>query len=186
MKQVVIIICLLSVIVMVPPPAQAESDNPFGFEIQPHPLQYEYCKPIPPESFGGMPHWYKCSSAPRPHPYLQEYLLFFVDEVGLCTILARSWGFRTHKDQLETVVRAFNRQISKTYGPPTSQSDSDSEYRYDWQPKDGFVGRGDVNSILLNTHSPKDGLGPRVELLFILVTAPVCTKQIDQNGYRAF
>ncbi len=67
--------------------ARADSANPFGFMTNTHPLEYEYCKKEP-----GLfrNHGYKCSSAPRPHPDLLEYRLFFVEKVGVCYIEASS------------------------------------------------------------------------------------------------
>ena len=61
----------------------ADSGNPFGFETNIHPLEYEYCKKEP---GWYREHGYSCSSAPRPHPDLQEYALQFVEDVGLCSI----------------------------------------------------------------------------------------------------
>ena len=67
--------------------ARADSENPFGFETNTHPLEYEYCK----KELGLFRnHGHKCNSAPRPHPDLQEYKLQFVEQVGLCYILATS------------------------------------------------------------------------------------------------
>ena len=67
--------------------AWAENENPFGFETDKHPLEYEYCKRDPGLiNFRG--HGYTCSSAPRPHPDIQEYQLQYVEDVGLCTITA--------------------------------------------------------------------------------------------------
>lgn len=63
--------------------AEAESDNPFGFETDTHPLKYEYCKK---EHGLFRDHGYKCNSAPRSHPDLHEYRLLFVETVGLCSV----------------------------------------------------------------------------------------------------
>ena len=67
--------------------AWAENENPFGFETDKHPLEYEYCKRDPGLiNFRG--HGYTCSWAPRPHPDIQEYQLQFVEDIGLCAIEA--------------------------------------------------------------------------------------------------
>ena len=65
--------------------AEADSENPFGFETHTHPLEYKFCKK---EHGLFREHGYKCNSAPRPHPDLQEYKLQFVEQVGLCFIEA--------------------------------------------------------------------------------------------------
>lgn len=85
MKLATIVLGLFGVLMMGSLGARADSGNPFGFETNTHPLKYEYCKKEP-----GLfrNHGYKCSSAPRPHPDLEEYMLKFVEQVGLCFILA--------------------------------------------------------------------------------------------------
>ncbi len=115
--------------------ARADSGNPFGFETNKHPLEYEYCKKEP-GLFRG--HGYKCSSAPRPHPDLEEYALQFVEDVGVCFIAARHQPkpFTNLKDMFET----FHRQIAKKYGPPTSRKikrpDRNEDSSYQWVPSE--------------------------------------------------
>ena len=112
MNHAVNLLLMLAVFFTGSLPAQAESDNPFGFETQTHPLQYEYCKKAP-----GLfrDHGYKCSSAPRPHPDLQEYMLQFVEDVGLCSISAN----RTHMS------------FSIFAGEPRGGSDAEIDIDYD-------------------------------------------------------
>ena len=83
MKQAAIMLVMLGTLFAGSLAALADSGNPFGFETNKHPLEYEYCKKEP-GLFRG--HGYTCSSAPRPHPDIQEYQLQFVEDVGLCTI----------------------------------------------------------------------------------------------------
>ena len=95
MKQTVIILLVLGTFIAGNPSARADSENPFGFETNTHPLEYEYCKRNPGHfSFRG--HGYTCSSAPRPHPDLQEYQLQFVKDVGLCVIVASARPSRAY------------------------------------------------------------------------------------------
>ncbi|MCY4133108.1 MAG: hypothetical protein OXF39_10775 [Nitrospira sp.] len=47
MKQTTIILIALGTFITGNPSARAESDNPFGFETNKHPLEYEYCKKEP-------------------------------------------------------------------------------------------------------------------------------------------
>lgn len=85
MKRTAIMLVIFGALFAGSPSARADSGNPFGFETNKHPLKYEYCKKEP-GLFRG--HGYVCSSAPRPHPDIQEYQLQFVEDVGLCTIEA--------------------------------------------------------------------------------------------------
>ena len=123
--------------------AWADSGNPFGFETKTHPQEYEYCKKEP-----GLfrDHGYKCSSAPRPHPDLEEYALQFVEDVGLCSITALSNAF-LQGYTADAKFEMFKDQISKKYGPPTSKAVTTNEPVNHWSPKAGFGGLGDVKEI---------------------------------------
>lgn len=139
--------------------AQADSGNPFGFETNKHPLEYEYCKKEP---SGYRGHGYKCSSAPRPHPDFEEYALQFVEDVGLCFIAARHQPkpFTKPKDMFEM----FHRQIAKKYGPPSTRKiarpDRREDSSYEWgpsQPVDTRRDRGNKaiaedQSAIADTH----------------------------------
>lgn len=178
MKQVhvftvIVMLCLGSSTVL------AESDNPFGFETQTHPLQYEYCKKEEPHFAKG--HAYRCRSAPRPHPDFQRYMVMFVEEVGLCSITA---GTIPEYNSGLKMFKMFQTQIANKYGPPTSNDDEKmrknrrAEMR--WEPHAGFVGIGDIQSIRLNLH-------PRsIIASFWLVTFDECWKAIDQKRAEAF
>ena len=87
MKQVAIVLVLFGVCMTGVPGAWADSGNPFGFETNAHPSEYEYCKKEP---GWYREHGYSCSSAPRPHPDLRSYHLSFVEGVGLCYIAAHT------------------------------------------------------------------------------------------------
>lgn len=117
MKQTAIILVVLGTFIAGNLGARAESKNPFGFETNKHPLEYEYCKqkkdPKKPDLRG---HGYTCNSAPRPHPDFQEYLLLFVEDVGLCSIQAVSNVFAV--DPANEKFEMFKGQITKKYGPP--------------------------------------------------------------------
>ena len=85
MKQAAIILVLFGISMAGDPDTWADSGNPFGFETHTHPLEYEFCKK---EHGIFRDHGYKCNSAPRSHPDLHEYRLFFVEKVGLCYVEA--------------------------------------------------------------------------------------------------
>ncbi len=118
--------------------AGANSGNPFGFETNKHPLEYEYCKKEKdPKKSGLRGHGYKCSSAPRPHPDFQEYFLLFVEDVGLCSIQATSNIFsgRGQVAPAEEKFEMFKGQIAKKYGPPTSKGTEQTNGRSVASPK---------------------------------------------------
>lgn len=153
------------------PTVQADSPNPFGFETNTHPLEYEYCKKEP-SLVKGL-YGYRCSSAPRPHPELEDYFLFFVEDVGLCSIWTRNLDLEP-----QPVVESFKEQIAKKYGAPTRKTDNllnspgfeKGTYGYDWTPEAGFKGLGDVKAIKLEFSNipesrwPLTPGEPRVEL----------------------
>ena len=166
------------------PKVQARSDNPFGFETNTHPLEYEYCKKEPSVDRG---HGYKCSSAPRPHPDLEAYGLMFVEEVGLCYI-----GAVTKVERSLTRFAMFQTQIAKKYGPPTYVKKNGGKMRGKnvqeglptgesrWEPRAGFIGVGDIHAIrLVLDHK-------RILVSFWLVTFDKCEKAIDQKRAEAF
>ena len=137
MKQATIMLTVLGALIAGNPSVRADSGNPFGFETDKHPLEYEYCKKEP----GFLrDHGYTCSSAPRPHPDLEEYNLQFVEDVGLCFIagVRRSMlnsspsskrlfpSKKLLKSNMFPLINSdsfemFYRQIVKKYGSPTSR-----------------------------------------------------------------
>ena len=183
MKRTAIMLVMFGIVVAGSLSARADSGNPFGFETNKHPLEYEYCKKEP-GLFRG--HGYKCSSAPRPHPDLEEYKLQFVEDVGLCFIVGR------HEGRLAgVIIDNFKGQIANKYGPPTAGDSFKQESpplkfptKYSWYPKAGFKGLGDVKAIEIGTNynsSPK-----WVEIFFWLVPNNACQKKIDDKAAGAF
>ena len=186
-------------------PAQAESDNPFGFETNKDPLQYEYCKKVPKllRNYG-----YRCGSAPRPHPDFEWYNLQFVKGVGLCRILAGGQDFALEME-FDEVVQIFKSQIAHKYGPPTKDTKQETE-RLDeedfdphgvreqykvapsperhvhWSPEAGFQGLGDVKAIELEVSELAEGLRNHISATFWLVTFDECIEAIDNKARQAF
>ena len=172
MKQAAIAL-LAGLLCIGSPTAQADSPNPFGFETQTHPLEYEYCKTL------DYHFWYECSSAPRMHPDIEQINLKFVEGVGLCAIAAASFGIG------KTVsLDGFKNQVTETYGPPTSKIEDEYKPGYAWSREEGFPGFGDVTSIkVYKAHRAK---AYRVYLLFAMVPFDECSKAIDQKRAEAF
>lgn len=180
MKQALITILTVGVFVANSVCAQAGSPNPFGFETQTHPLEYEYCKKMKgKDSYSHF--WYECRSAPRMHPDIEEIHLKFVEDVGLCGIGAFSFDISEKKT---ISLDGFKEQIAKTYGPPTSKTEDEHEPRYDWDREAGFPGLGDIKAIWVKK-SYRAG-AYRVSLFFGLVTVDECWKAIDQKRAEAF
>ena len=176
MKHATMLLVVLVALVTGSLGARADSGNPFGFETNKHPLEYEYCKKEPGLARG---HGYTCNSAPRPHPDLEEYGLEFVEDVGLCRIAAK------HPNAFsESMFEMFKSQIAKKYGLPTTRKirrpDRD-EADYYWHPEAGFNGLGDIKAIEL------DGvIGRYILISFWLVTNDACQKKINEKANRAF
>lgn len=191
MKQATILLVVLAAFFTGNFTARADSGNPFGFETHKHPLEYEYCKKEP-GLFRG--HGYECSSAPRPHPDLEEYALQFVEGIGLCSIWANGKAFQQHNtDTAHAEFEMFKGQIAKKYGPPTSKTVEAIEPVYFWSPKAGFKGLGDVKAIHLMLDIVADNLmdtADNYEIVatvhFWLVTIDTCQKKIKDKADRAF
>ncbi len=184
MKQTAIMLVVLGTFITGNPSVQAESENPFGFETQTHPLKYEYCqKDKDPQNSALRGHEYKCSSAPRTHPDFQEYFLTFVEDVGLCSIMANSNHFFL-REKLRNFER-FKDQIAQKYGPPTSKTER-GEPQYNWWPQGGFNGLGNVESIELFGDIFSEGRKIRASVSFTFATSDACQKEIDDKADRAF
>ncbi len=173
--------------------ARADSENPFGFETNKHPLEYDYCKKEPGILRG---HGYTCSSAPRSHPDLEVYKLQFVEDVGLCLIVGRRF---LNADNLKINLGNFKSQIASKYGPPTAgwkQRLFPFEFpnKYAWDPKAGFKGLGDVKAIRLMLDIVADNLMDAADndyeivatVHFWLVTIDACQKKIAEKANNAF
>ena len=139
MKRTTIMLVMIGILIAGSLDARADSGNPFGFETNKHPLEYEYCKKEPGLYRG---HGYKCSSAPRPHPDLEEYALQFVEDIGLCFIAARHQARHQPKPFTNSydMFEMFHRQIAKKYGPPSTRKigrlDHGEDNSYQWSPSE--------------------------------------------------
>ena len=195
MKQAAIILIALGTFITGSPIAQADSGNPFGFETNKHPLEYEYCKKEP-GLFRG--HGYTCSSAPRPHPDILGYKLQFVEDIGLCRISA--YVDKVLLRDIKNTIAMFKGQIVKKYGPATIPTEEEarasSVLLYYWAPKAGFNGLGEVKQIDIRAYDANED--PLIDILaddlnrnwvnvsFWLVTSDACLKKIDEKAGHAF
>ena len=182
MKQAAIVLVLFGVLMTGSLGARADSGNPFGFETNTHPLEYEYCKKEPGRFRG---HGYRCSSAPRPPPDPQEYGLQFVEDVGLCMIVGGSRKLRLPGLDHNNMVQLFKDKIVQKYGPPTKEEIPDLKGAYDhhiyWNSNAGYKGLGDVKGIQLDLE-----LNYHMRIRFWLVTFDTCWQKIEEKSDRAF
>ena len=158
----------------------AESQNPFGFETNTHPLEYGYCERYEFEKDESR-FWYKCSSAPRMHPDIDYIFLKFVEDVGLCGISAYSF---TSSKKIEDRVDLFKDQIVQKYGHPTQKTEDKSEYGYDWDPETGYSGLGNIERI--RVHESYTNRTNRVSVVFRLKASKTCHEKIDEHRASAF
>ena len=157
--------------------ARAASENPFGFETEKHPLEYEYCKKDHDPKHGPLRnHGYICSSAPRPHPDFHEYFIQFVEEVGLCRIVALSFQVGNNSATLEGVKD----QIAEKYGLPTYRPGPVDAQPYEWVSKDGFPGVGDVTRIHVSM------LRDQIRVWFEIRPLSQCERVLNEKAKRAF
>ena len=189
MKQTTIILVMFGSLIIGSLNAQADSGNPFGFETNKHPLEYEFCKKIDlnaVETHSEFDHYsYECSSAPRIHPEVGKYYLTFVEDLGLCFIAAESFRDKVAYSSTEEIVEKFKLQIAKKYGLPAREKDRESRsgYRYDWDHEAGFKGLGNVRAIWLKSRHQG---GYYVEVAFHLVSLDACRKKVTDMKYSAF
>ncbi len=182
MKLATIVLVLFVVLMTGSLSTRADSGNPFGFETNTHPLEYEYCKKDKDSKHAGLRGYgYQCSSAPRPHPDFQKYALAFVEDVGLCRIFATGNVFPFDKKLPE--LEKVKDQIAEKYGPFTSQSGQDYEPVYHWSSEEGFNGLGDVKAIQLSSN--RSGNTLKVFVVFAL-RENQCQTAIDDKAKRAF
>lgn len=177
------------------PTVQADSPNPFGFETNTHPLEYEYCKKKEEQYFQYIHFLYECRSAPRMHPDIKIIYLKFVEGVGLCFIRAHSRATLVFGKELGNLIDGLKDQIVNKYGPPTSELKEvdleeettligDKEYRYDWNSKEGFRGLGEVVSISVTGEHIRFGFRALID--FELKTSEACQKKEDELRNHAF
>lgn len=182
MKQATVVLVLFGILMTGSFGAWAASGNPFGFETDTHPLKYEYCKRDRDRKSSYLRgHGYVCSSAPRPHPDFHDYVLEFVEDVGLCRIFVNSNYFLWDKEFLKFEI--VKGQVTKKYGPYTSKSGTDYKRVYHWSVDEGFEGVGDVTALRLSAY--KEGNALAFIMTFGLRTSQ-CKKAIDDKADRAF
>lgn len=185
MKQTIIILIVLVSLVTGRGSVWADSNNPFGFETMKHPIKYGYCKRDLRHS-KRLAGYYRCSSAPRPHPDLGSYDLWFVDGIGLCSITAHTVGDLLAPD----IVEQFKDQITKKYGTARTRETSIIAFpkgfdpQYVWFLEDGDEGIGDVSMIDITAdhNSPPSW----IRIHFSLTKHASCLKKLDEKRNQAF
>ena len=170
--------------------AWASSNNPFGFETQKHPLDYEYCRHDP-NLFRG--HGYECQTAPRPHPDLHKYKLKFVDGVGVCMI--STGDNKLSQSNVQDLSTALQGQITRKYGPvknPAGEVEKNGPgwtiMKYVWLPTTGSEGVGEVTELrLFVMESVYENQSKNWVIVNVyLTTNPTCEARIDEQAEQAF
>lgn len=171
----------------------AESQNPFGFETQTHPLQHSYCRkadnPIRDH------HLYICTSAPRAHPDFFRYDLNFLEGVGLCDISSFTYGryLPLRDTRLDNFMEKLKKQLSKKYGSGRPDKSSGKKRVYIWDKKAGFNGVGNVEQIRMQPWAQTHSAGTKsaytamgVNVYFHLKTMTLCEEKLYNQGSQAF
>lgn len=175
--------------------AGAATAGPFGFDlkssVEPSRL-YGFCSE-------GDGHWnYQCTTAPKPHPEIDTYLVRFVKGVGVCGV--RGWISDIYTDKSGSVLRtktdSIANQIKLKYGQWTFQGDrmnNDSTfnppslwmlqlaqgeryYEYGWSLSDlSSAHRNNIDSILLQAKAFSSNEGSLL-IDFYTVLEDACEK----------
>lgn len=114
--------------------------GPFGFDIKTlrNPANvYRYCKK------DGQ-YYINCNNAPNPHSEINNYLIKFVKNIGICFISATSSNMSYNA--LKNQVDSFARQVSKKYGRWDIKEDTISpnsiwSSKQDWARSIGYGDR---------------------------------------------
>lgn len=166
----------------------AEGGNPFGFETNTHPLEYEYCGKA--QDHIRYPYLYICKSAPRSHPDFYQYDLNFLEGVGLCAISSWTFGKYTNKDsRLENLIEKLKEQLSKKYGSGRPEKFPGV---YIWDKKAGFNGLGNVEQIRMRKWVQVHRTGKSaysaygIVVHFRLENMTLCQDKLYDKGSQAF
>lgn len=94
--------------------------GPFGFDdtVAPDPI---FCNK---RESGGL--WYECSSAPKPHPNFERYLIKYHESTGTCFLQGTGKDIETnvYGTSLKSTMEKLQSQVSSVYGEPVENLDS--------------------------------------------------------------
>lgn len=147
---------------------ETESNIPFGFKEHSPPTG---CR----ESDAPPYRHYSCAEAPRVHPDIRRYHLYYMNGLGLCFLVADSWNVPAPK--FLSLVTRIASQLSEKYGPPDLKPEKWEPQFYMWKQLDGAV-----EEIRLSP--AKDKIGWAAVLHFLLRTP--CDQKLDERGRDAF
>lgn len=174
------------------------ADDPFGFDINVSPAKYDYCSLTDKGNF-------KCTNAPKPHPEFEDYYLWFIDDMGLCRLVAGaklierdSYGQKT-REKIENIKE----QLKKKYGEPGDHIDflrgsvwddprdwmmgifqNERVFGYYWFPPK-YKQVGNVNAIVLDAGAANNSDG-YFTLKFEYNNLDACLKRRDDKESDAF
>ncbi len=174
--------------------------EPFGFNIDKHPKNYEYCKKAKKQRY-----WWNCNSASRPHSAFEIYFLQYVGGVGICVIKGIGKVIKNDAYGTSTIstIDKLHDQLAKKYGTGKKHDflrsgsiwndprdwmmgirKRERTYAYSWWPKYGFQPVGNVKSLVVAAKAIRSGGYAVVE--FNLATKVKCDKKIEEDESKAF
>lgn len=157
----------------------ADSGIPFGFDANKFPV--------------GCDEWeakgykvFTCREAPRSHPDLAEYSLYFVEGAGLCQIIADSHNLYP-KGRIQGFFKEIESQLTSRYGLPIKQVGEGLSRSSIWAhvsngKPDPF---GTVKFITLDMRNLKENLYG-ITIFIVLKQQELCDQKLDEIKRRAF
>lgn len=177
----------------------SHAQTPFGFVPDTGPASYEFCK-------SSEPHWYDCTTAPRPHPDFGSYLILYVDGIGTCvikgvgkTILDSGYGSKTKaavdkiRDQLTKRYGRFTEKYDKVFGRLWRDPEywlmglykADRFYTYVWERASGSENFGKIAKLGVTAKAAGSTTG-YVVVEFYTEKYDQCNQEISNRESEAF
>lgn len=151
-------------------------DGPFGFDIGSDLSSYENCEKM--KKLG----MYNCSSAKKPHPDMEGYLVQYFDGVGICWVKGIGKDISDNGLGLSTkaLTDKIKNQVTKVYGKHTNDFDF-LTYGSIWDELDDWM----MGLVQKERHysffwSIEDGYQPVKRVEQIMVAAKATSKN---TGY---
>ena len=174
----VIIMVLLAVLFTGSLISGAEGENPFGFKTYTYPKGCNAGKVMGYITF-------VCPNAPRTHPDIENYYLYFMEDIGLCNIAAATSSYES-TDSLLGLATKMMLQLSEKYGAPTQEAGEGLQKNYKWRPPTKLAGASAVKTIRLYIKKFEGMTDPAVVINFVLKQQAACDDKRNALGRRAF
>lgn len=177
--KTIVLLAFFACIQMGLPSIHADSGIPFGFDANKFPAG---CN----EREAGGYKVFTCREAPRSHPDLEKYSLFFVEDAGLCQIIADSHSLYP-KDRIHGLFKEIELQLTSRYGLPAKQVGEGLKRSSIWAriPNSTTDAFGAVKFIALHMKNLKESLYG-ITIFIVLKQQELCDKKLDEIKRRAF